>query len=86
MRISMNRELENLETHIPFPVRLAPSARILVCLVRSGGSARLYRPRGGKTSNTANGCARIAEALIATAIGLFAAIPAVRLITVSTSA
>ena len=35
MRISKNRELENLGDH-----------------------ARLYRPRGGKTSNTANGCAR----------------------------
>ncbi len=75
MRISMNRELENLETHIRSSVRLAPSARILVCLVRSGDHARLYRPRGGKTSNTANGSPGIAEALIATAIGLFAAIP-----------
>ncbi len=28
MRISMNRELENLETHIPFLERWGPSARI----------------------------------------------------------
>lgn len=58
MRISMNRELENLKRTFRSSVRLAPSARILVCLVRSGDHARLYRPRGGKTSNTANGCAR----------------------------
>ncbi len=82
----MNRELENLETHIPFLGTVAPSARILVCLVRSGGSCTPYRPRGGKTSNTANGCARYRRALIATAIGLFAAIPAVMAYTASTSA
>ncbi|MFP1558479.1 hypothetical protein ACLB1T_21945 [Escherichia coli] len=38
MRISMNRELEIWKRTFRSSVRLAPSARILVCLVRSGGS------------------------------------------------
>lgn len=37
MRISMNRELEALETHIPFLVLSVQSARISVCLVPYGG-------------------------------------------------
>lgn len=59
MRISMNRELENLETHIPFP-RYGWLHQPVYWSVwyGLGDHARLYRPRGGKTSNTANGCAR----------------------------
>ncbi len=71
MRISMNRELENLKRTFRSSVRLAPSARILVCLYGLGDHARLYRPRGGKTSNMQMVAPGIAEALIATAIGLF---------------
>lgn len=41
------------------------------------GSCTPLSPRGGEASNVADGCTGIAEALIATAIGLFAAIPAV---------
>ena len=73
MRISMNRELENLETHIPFLGTVGP-ARISACLVRCGDHARLYRLKQATLQMVAPG---IAEALIATAIGLFAAIPAV---------
>ncbi len=59
MRISMNRELENLETHIPF-LGTVGSISPYIGLFGTvwGDHARLYRPRGGKTSNTANGCAR----------------------------
>lgn len=58
MRISMNRELETLETHIPFWEPSAPSARISACLARCGDYARFHRPGGGKASDVANGCAR----------------------------
>ena len=72
MRISMNRELENLETHIPFlgtVGSISPYIGLFGNHRRDfavrwsvwyglGDHARLYRPRGGKTSNTANGCAR----------------------------
>ena len=78
MRISMNRELETLETHIPFLGTVgARSARISVCLVPSGDYARLYRPWRGEAGHLEMVAPGIAEALIATAIGLFAAIPAV---------
>ena len=65
MRISMNRELENLETHIPF---LGTVWGIMHAFIALGAvkQATLQMVAPG-----------IAEALIATAIGLFAAIPAV---------
>lgn len=46
MRISMNRELEIWKRTFRSSVRLAPSARILVCLVRSGGSCTPLSPSG----------------------------------------
>lgn len=58
MRISMNRELENLETHIPFLGTVGSISPYIGLFGTVWDHARLYRPRGGKTSNTANGCAR----------------------------
>ena len=56
MRISMNRELENLETHIPFRERWVPLARISACLVRCGDYARLYRAGRSEAGDVADGC------------------------------
>ncbi len=69
MRISMNRELEIWKRTFRSSVRLAPSARILVVWYGLGDHARLYRPRGGKTTTLQMVAPGIAEALIATAIG-----------------
>ncbi|NYY75176.1 hypothetical protein DMI60_13820 [Escherichia coli] len=77
MRISMNRELENLETHIPFLGTVGSISPYIGLFGTVWDHARLYRPRGGKTTTLQMVAPGIAEALIATAIGLFAAIPAV---------
>ena len=78
MRISMNRELENLETHIPFLGTVGSISPYIglfgtVCGIMNSfiGIAQT------QTTNLAVVAPGIAEALLATAIGLVAAIPAV---------
>lgn len=58
MRISMNRELETLETHIPF-LGTVGSYQSLYRSVwhRMGDYACVYRPGRGETGYSANGCA-----------------------------
>lgn len=58
MRISMNRELENLETHIPFLGTVGSISPYIGLFGTVWGSCTPLSPSGGKTSNTANGCAR----------------------------
>lgn len=77
MRISMNRELENLETHIPFLGTVGSISPYIGLFGTVWDHARLYRPGAVKQATLQMVAPGIAEALIATAIGLFAAIPAV---------
>lgn len=77
MRISMNRELENLETHIPFSAQLFHQP-IYWSVWYGLGIMHAFIALGAVKQATLQMVAPgIAEALIATAIGLFAAIPAV---------
>lgn len=77
MRISMNRELENLETHIPFLGTVGSISPYIGLFGTVWGSCTPLSPSGGKQATLQMVAPGIAEALIATAIGLFAAIPAV---------
>ncbi len=77
MRISMNREIETLETHIPFLGTVGSISPYIGLFGTVWGSCTLYRTRCGETGYLQMVAPGIAEALIATAIGLFAAIPAV---------
>lgn len=57
MRISMNRELETLETHIPFLGTVGSiSPYIGLFGDRMGDYACVYRPGRGETGDSANGC------------------------------
>ncbi len=59
MRISMNRELETLETHIPFLGTVGSiSPYIGLFGTVSGDYARLYRPWRGEAGHPADGGAR----------------------------
>lgn len=77
MRISMNRELENLETHIPFLGTVGSISPYIGLFGTVWDHARLYHTGAVKQATLQMVAPGIAEALIATAIGLFAAIPAV---------
>ena len=78
MRISMNRELETLETHIPFLGTVGSISPYIGLFGTVWGIMNsflgLAQVQQATLATVAPG---IAEALIATAIGLFAAIPAV---------
>lgn len=78
MRISMNRELENLETHIPFLGTVGSISPYIGLFGTVWGIMHAFIALGAVKQATLQMVAPgIAEALIATAIGLFAAIPAV---------
>ncbi|VEA37415.1 TolQ protein [Salmonella enterica subsp. enterica] len=78
MRISMNRELETLETHIPFLGTVGSISPYIGLFGTGMGIMHAFIALGAVKQATLQMVARvIAEALIATAIGLFAAIPAV---------
>lgn len=77
MRISMNRELENLETHIPFLGTVGSISPYIGLFGTVWGSCAFIALRAVKQATLQMVAPGIAEALIATAIGLFAAIPAV---------
>ncbi|WP_406703131.1 Tol-Pal system protein TolQ [Sodalis sp.] len=78
MRISMNRELEALETHIPFLGTVGSISPYIGLFGTVWGIMRAFVGFGAVKQSTLQIVAPgIAEALIATAIGLFAAIPAV---------
>ena len=78
MRISMNRELETLETHIPFLGTVGSISPYIGLFGTVWGIMHAFIAPGAVKQATLQMVAPgIAEALIATAIGLFAAIPAV---------
>jgi len=78
MRISFNRELESLETHIPFLGTVGSISPYIGLFGTVWGIMHAFIGLGSVKQATLQMVAPgIAEALIATAIGLFAAIPAV---------
>lgn len=78
MRISMNRELESLEAHIPFLGTVGSVSPYIGLFGTVWGIMHSFIALGSVKQATLQMVAPgIAEALIATAIGLFAAIPAV---------
>ena len=78
MRISMNRELENLETHIPFLGTVGSISPYIGLFGTVWGIMHAFIALGAVKQATLQMVAPgIAEALLATAIGLIAAIPAV---------
>lgn len=78
MRISMNRELESLETYIPFLGTVGLISPYIGLLGTVWGIMNAFIALGSVKQATLQMLAPgIAEALIATAIGLFSAIPAV---------
>lgn len=78
MRISMNRELEALETHIPFLGTVGSISPYIGLFGTVCGIMHAFIELGTTKQATLQMVAPgIAEVLIATAIGLFAAIPAI---------
>ncbi|MFV4846868.1 Tol-Pal system protein TolQ [Edwardsiella tarda] len=78
MRISLNREVEALETHIPFLGTVGSISPYIGLFGTVWGIMHAFIGLGAVKQATLQMVAPgIAEALIATAIGLFAAIPAV---------
>ncbi|WP_206194040.1 Tol-Pal system protein TolQ [Serratia microhaemolytica] len=78
MRIAMNREIEALENHIPFLGTIGSVSPYIGLFGTVWGIMHAFIALGAVKQATLQMVAPgIAEALIATAIGLFAAIPAV---------
>ena len=78
MRVSFNRDLESLETHIPFLGTVGSISPYIGLFGTVWGIMHAFIALGSVKQATLQMVAPgIAEALIATAIGLFAAIPAV---------
>lgn len=78
MHVSFNRELESLETHIPFLGTVGSISPYIGLFGTVWGIMHAFIALGSVKQATLQMVAPgIAEALIATAIGLFAAIPAV---------
>lgn len=78
MRLAMNRELDNLEQHIPFLGTVGSISPYIGLFGTVWGIMHAFIALGAVKQATLQMVAPgIAEALIATAIGLFAAIPAV---------
>lgn len=77
MKAAAQRELDDLDRHTSFPPPWGRSARYIGLFGTVGHHARLHRPGNAGNATLATVAPGIAEALIATAIGLFAAIPAV---------
>ena len=78
MRLAMNRELDNLELHIPFLGTVGSISPYIGLFGTVWGIMHAFISLGEVKQATLQMVAPgIAEALIATAIGLFAAIPAV---------
>lgn len=78
MRLAMNRELDSLEQHIPFLGTVGSISPYIGLFGTVWGIMHAFMALGAVKQATLQLVAPgIAEALIATAIGLFAAIPAV---------
>ncbi|MGC6406441.1 protein TolQ [Bisgaard Taxon 45] len=78
MNLAMNREVEELETRVPFLATVASISPYIGLFGTVWGIMHAFMALSGAKQATLQMVAPgIAEALIATAIGLFAAIPAV---------
>ncbi len=78
MRVAMNREIEELELHLPFLATVGSTSPYVGLFGTVWGIMNSFRALGNVNQATlAMVAPGIAEALIATAMGLFAAIPAV---------
>jgi len=78
MRVTLSREVENLELHLPFLATVGSTSPYIGLFGTVWGIMNSFRALGGVQQATiAMVAPGIAEALIATAMGLFAAIPAV---------
>ncbi len=78
MRVAMNREIDALENHLPFLASTGSTSPYVGLFGTVWGIMNSFRALGDAKQATLNMVAPgIAEALIATAMGLFAAIPAV---------
>ncbi len=78
MRVSMNREADFLEDHLQFLATVGSTSPYIGLFGTVWGIMNSFRALGGAQQATLSMVAPgIAEALIATAMGLFAAIPAV---------
>ena len=78
MKIELNRELERLDEHLPFLATVGSISPYIGLFGTVWGIMNSFRSLGNVQQATlAQVAPGIAEALIATAIGLFAAIPAV---------
>lgn len=78
MNLAMNREVEDLETRVPFLATVASISPYIGLFGTVWGIMHAFMALSGAKQATLQMVAPgIAEALIATAIGLFAAIPAV---------
>ena len=78
MRITLNREMDHLELHLPFLATVGSTSPYIGLFGTVWGIMNSFRALGNVQQATlAMVAPGIAEALIATAMGLFAAIPAV---------
>ncbi len=78
MRVALSREIEYLETHLAFLATVGSTSPYVGLFGTVWGIMNSFRSLGAVQQATiADVAPGIAEALIATAIGLFAAIPAV---------
>jgi len=78
MRVALNREADKLETHLPFLATVGSISPFVGLFGTVWGIMNSFRALGNVSQATlAMVAPGIAEALIATAMGLFAAIPAV---------
>jgi len=78
MRVSLNRELELLDERLPFLATVGSTSPYVGLFGTVGGIMNAFRSLGtAKQATLAMVAPGISEALVATAMGLFAAIPAV---------
>ena len=78
MRVALNREIDALENHLPFLATVGSTSPYIGLFGTVWGIMNSFRALGNVKQATLGMVAPgIAEALIATAMGLFAAIPAV---------
>ena len=78
MRVVLNREVDEIETHLPFLATVGSTAPYVGLFGTVWGIMHSFRSLGAMQQVTiATVAPGISEALVATAMGLFAAIPAV---------
>ena len=78
MRVAMSREVDKLEEHLPFLATVGSTSPYIGLFGTVWGIMNSFRALGNvKQATIAMVAPGIAEALVATAMGLFAAIPAV---------